>query len=132
MTPRQKDIYMVIDEWWKRFGFGPSIDDIMRQTGDKGRGNVATGEGLARDVDVAIDESGGHDETIATDSLLRGVARLDIAGLADGDDVAPTDGHRTVADDVPGGVHRDDVPALDDGVDVLLHFLLPYRGLLAT
>lgn len=40
MTPRQKDIYMVIDEWWKRFGFGPSVDDIMSMTGDKGRGNV--------------------------------------------------------------------------------------------
>lgn len=41
MTPAQKEIYMVIDEWWKRFGFGPSVDDIMRLTGDKGRGNVA-------------------------------------------------------------------------------------------
>jgi SOS-response transcriptional repressor LexA len=41
MTPKQKDVYLVIDEWWKRFGFGPSIDDIMRNTGDKGRGNVA-------------------------------------------------------------------------------------------
>lgn len=40
MTPRQKEIFMVIDEWWKRFGFGPSVDDIMSMTGDKGRGNV--------------------------------------------------------------------------------------------
>ena len=32
---------MVIDEWWKRFGFGPSIDDVMSITGDRGRGNVA-------------------------------------------------------------------------------------------
>ena len=40
MTPRQKEVFMVIDEFWKRFGFGPSIDDIMRITGDAGRGNV--------------------------------------------------------------------------------------------
>jgi len=32
---------MVIDEWWKRFGFGPTVDDIMRLTGEKGRGNVS-------------------------------------------------------------------------------------------
>ena len=41
MTPKQKEIFMVIDSWWNKFGFGPSIDDIMRLTGDKGRGNVA-------------------------------------------------------------------------------------------
>ena len=41
MTPAQKEIYVVIDEWWKRFGFGPSIDDVMSLTGDRGRGNVA-------------------------------------------------------------------------------------------
>ncbi len=41
MTPAQKDIFIVIDEWWKKFGFGPTIDDVMRVTGEKGRGNVA-------------------------------------------------------------------------------------------
>lgn len=40
MTEKQRTIYLVIDEWWKRFGYGPSIDDVMRMTGDKGRGNV--------------------------------------------------------------------------------------------
>lgn len=40
MTPRQKEIFLVIDEWWARYGFGPSIDDIMFITGDKSRGNV--------------------------------------------------------------------------------------------
>jgi SOS-response transcriptional repressor LexA len=40
MTEKQKQIYMVIDEWWKRFGFGPSVDDIMSITGDKSRGSV--------------------------------------------------------------------------------------------
>ena len=41
MTPAQKETYLIIDEWWKQFGFGPTIDDIMRLSGEKGRGNVA-------------------------------------------------------------------------------------------
>ena len=40
MTEKQKMIFLVIDEWWKKFGFGPSVDDVMRLTGDRGRGNV--------------------------------------------------------------------------------------------
>ena len=40
MTEKQRTIYLVIDEWWKRFGYGPTIDDVMIMTGDKGRGNV--------------------------------------------------------------------------------------------
>lgn len=40
MTPRQKEIYMIIDEWWKMYGFGPSIDDVMGQANAKGRGNI--------------------------------------------------------------------------------------------
>lgn len=41
MTPAQKEVYLVIDEWWKRFGFAPSVDDVMQVLGAKGRGNVA-------------------------------------------------------------------------------------------
>jgi SOS-response transcriptional repressor LexA len=41
MTPVQKEIYMIIESWWQEFGFGPSIDDIMKLTGEKGRGNVS-------------------------------------------------------------------------------------------
>ena len=40
MTPAQKEIYLVIEEWWKRYGFGPSVDDVMYVTGERGRGNV--------------------------------------------------------------------------------------------
>jgi SOS-response transcriptional repressor LexA len=40
MTPRQNEIYLVIEEWWNRFGFGPTVDDIMRVTGDRSRANV--------------------------------------------------------------------------------------------
>jgi SOS-response transcriptional repressor LexA len=40
MTEKQRTVFLVIDEWWKKHGYGPSIDDIMYQTGDKGRANV--------------------------------------------------------------------------------------------
>jgi SOS-response transcriptional repressor LexA len=49
MTPAQKEIFLIVDEYWKNFGFGPTIDDVMRITGDKGRGNVA------RKMQVLID-----------------------------------------------------------------------------
>jgi len=41
MTPVQKEIYMIIESWCQEFGFGPSIDDVMKLTGEKGRGNVS-------------------------------------------------------------------------------------------
>lgn len=40
MTPKQKIVFLCIDEFWKKMGYGPSVDDIMRLTGDRGRGNV--------------------------------------------------------------------------------------------
>lgn len=52
MTPKQKQIFLVIDEWWKRFGYGPSVDDIMALTGDRGRGNVNRVMGKLCDLGV--------------------------------------------------------------------------------
>jgi len=40
MTERQSEIYMVIEEWWKKYGFAPSIENIMYITGDRSKGNV--------------------------------------------------------------------------------------------
>jgi SOS-response transcriptional repressor LexA len=40
MTEKQRTVFLVIDEYWRNFGYGPSIDDIMFHTGDRGRGNV--------------------------------------------------------------------------------------------
>jgi len=40
MTIKERNVFDAIDMWWKEFGYGPSYDDIMRITGDKGRGNV--------------------------------------------------------------------------------------------
>lgn len=50
MTDAQREIFVVIDEWWKAKGYGPSIDNIMSITGDKGRGNVA------RKIKALVDE----------------------------------------------------------------------------
>lgn len=40
MTEKQASIYRFIDEWWKRNGFAPSIDDIMQATNDRSRSSV--------------------------------------------------------------------------------------------
>lgn len=41
MTPVQKEVFLVIDEWWRRYGFGPSIRDICRIRGKAGMGNTS-------------------------------------------------------------------------------------------
>ena len=41
VTPAQQQTYMVIEEFWKKYGFGPSVDDIMFITGEKSRSNVS-------------------------------------------------------------------------------------------
>ena len=41
MSPAQKEVFLIVDEYWKNFGYGPTIDDVMRMTGERGRGNVA-------------------------------------------------------------------------------------------
>ena len=40
MTPAQKEVFLVIDEWWKRYGFGPSIRDICDIRKKGGMGNT--------------------------------------------------------------------------------------------
>lgn len=40
MTEKQAQVYQVIDEWWKKFGFAPSVDDIMEQTNSTSRGSI--------------------------------------------------------------------------------------------
>lgn len=52
LTPKQKEIFLVIDEFWKRFGYGPSIDNIMHITGDRSRGNVSRLIGRLCDLGV--------------------------------------------------------------------------------
>jgi len=40
MTEKQQYIYTIIDSWWNRYGFAPSIQNIMDITGDKSKGNI--------------------------------------------------------------------------------------------
>jgi len=40
MTPAQREVFIVIDEWWKMYGFGPSIRDICTVRKKTGMGNT--------------------------------------------------------------------------------------------
>ena len=41
MTPAQKEVFLVVDEWWKQYVFGPSIRDICEIRKKGGMGNTA-------------------------------------------------------------------------------------------
>ena len=40
MTPAQREVFLIVDEWWKQKGFGPSIRDICELRGKGGMGNT--------------------------------------------------------------------------------------------
>ena len=40
MSPTQKEVFIVIDEWWKRYGFSPSLRDIAYVRGKPGIGST--------------------------------------------------------------------------------------------
>lgn len=40
MTPRQSDVFFVIDEHWKMYGYGPTIEQIKEQLGIKSTKSV--------------------------------------------------------------------------------------------
>ena len=40
MTPAQKEVFLVIDEFWKKFGYSPSINEIAYVRGKMGIGNT--------------------------------------------------------------------------------------------
>ena len=40
MSPAQREVFLIVDEWWKRFGFSPSMRDIANQRGKMGLGNT--------------------------------------------------------------------------------------------
>jgi SOS-response transcriptional repressor LexA len=40
MTPVQKEVFLIVDEWWKMYGFSPSLRDIANQRGKMGLGNT--------------------------------------------------------------------------------------------
>lgn len=52
MTAAQKEVFLIVDEWWKKYGFGPSIRDICEIRGKGGMGN--THEILGRLVKLGV------------------------------------------------------------------------------
>jgi sulfur relay (sulfurtransferase) DsrC/TusE family protein len=40
MTPAQREVFLIVDEWWKAYGFSPSMRDIANQRGKMGLGNT--------------------------------------------------------------------------------------------
>ena len=40
MSPAQKEVFLVIDEWWKKYGYSPTIREIAYVRGKPGMGNT--------------------------------------------------------------------------------------------
>ena len=40
VTLAQREVFLIIDEWWKKFGYGPSVRDICDLRGKTGMGNT--------------------------------------------------------------------------------------------
>lgn len=40
MTPVQREVFLIIDEWWKKYGYAPSYRDIAYVRGKSGLGNT--------------------------------------------------------------------------------------------
>ena len=40
MSPAQKEVFLVIDEWWKKYGYSPTIREIAYVRGKTGMGNT--------------------------------------------------------------------------------------------
>lgn len=40
MSPAQREVFLVVDEWWKKFGFSPTLRQIADMRGKTGVGNT--------------------------------------------------------------------------------------------
>lgn len=40
VSPAQREVFLVVDEWWKKYGFSPSLRDIAYVRGKMGLGNT--------------------------------------------------------------------------------------------
>jgi hypothetical protein len=40
MSPAQKEVFMVIDAWWQKYGFSPTLRDIAYVRGKMGMGST--------------------------------------------------------------------------------------------
>ena len=41
MTPKQSEVFVVVETWWETKGYSPSIDEIMYVINSKSRSNVS-------------------------------------------------------------------------------------------
>lgn len=40
MSPAQREVFLIVDEWWKRFGHSPTLRQIAEMRGKSGVGNT--------------------------------------------------------------------------------------------
>ena len=40
MTKVQREVFLIVDEWWKEFGYSPSLRDIAYQRGKSSLANT--------------------------------------------------------------------------------------------
>ena len=40
MSPAQKEVFLIVDEWWKKWGFSPTLRQIADVRGKSGLGNT--------------------------------------------------------------------------------------------
>ena len=40
MTPVQREVFLIVDEWWKKFGYSPALKDIAYQRGTSSLANT--------------------------------------------------------------------------------------------
>jgi hypothetical protein len=40
MSPMQKEVFLVIDEWWRKYGYSPTLRDIAYVRGKMGIGST--------------------------------------------------------------------------------------------
>ena len=40
VSPQQKDVFIIVDEWWKRFGYSPTLREICEQRNSNSLGST--------------------------------------------------------------------------------------------
>jgi SOS-response transcriptional repressor LexA len=63
MTKVQREVFLIVDEWWKEFGYSPSLRDIAYQRGKTSLAN--TMKIVDRLVEIGVlKKQGGKGRTI--------------------------------------------------------------------